>query len=87
MNLLEISLSAILLIIIVIVIRSLAIYRVSKRVFVFLWSLIVLRLLTPFSIPESWNMFQQVNDTLQTKEIPHVVNIIREGGNEVINQT
>ncbi|MDF9838169.1 MULTISPECIES: M56 family metallopeptidase [unclassified Breznakia] len=86
MNLLEISLSTILLIIIVIVIRSLAIYRVSKRVFVFLWSLIVLRLITPFSIPESWNVFQQIN-TLQSKEIPHVVNVIRDGGNKVVSQT
>lgn len=87
MNLLEISLSSILLIIIVIVIRSLAIYRISKKVFVFLWSLILLRLLTPFAIPEDWNLLQGARETMNTKAIPHVVNIIRDGGQEVIDKT
>lgn len=87
MNLLEISLSSILLIIIVIVIRSLAIYRISKKVFVFLWSLILLRLLTPFAIPEDWNLLQGAKETMNTKAIPHVVNIIRDGGQEVIDKT
>lgn len=87
MNLLEISLSSILLIIIVIVIRSLAIYRISKKVFVFLWSLILLRLLTPFVVPEDWNLLQGAKETMNTKAIPHVVNIIRDGGQEVIDKT
>jgi len=85
MNLLEISLSSILLIIIVFIIRLFAIYRISKKVFVFLWSLILLRLLTPFSIPENINIFKMFAKENE-KVIPNIVTILRKGEDEFINK-
>lgn len=82
MQLLEISVSSILLIVIVVVIRSLSMYHVSKKVFVFLWSLILLRLLLPFTLPQGWGIFSRVQST-QTVSVPNIISVIHKGGQQV----
>jgi beta-lactamase regulating signal transducer with metallopeptidase domain len=45
------SISAVILILLIVVIRSLAIHKLPKKTFMVLWGVVLLRLLLPFSIP------------------------------------
>jgi beta-lactamase regulating signal transducer with metallopeptidase domain len=49
MTLIEMSFSSIVIIIMIILIRTLFLYKLPKRLFVFLWSIVLYRLLLPFS--------------------------------------
>lgn len=51
MKILQMSIAGAVLIVVVILIRALAMHRLPKKTFLFLWALVLLRLLLPFSIP------------------------------------
>ena len=57
MNLIEMSLSAALMIGAVALIRSVAIERLPKRTFLVLWAVVLMRLLLPFSIPAPTSIY------------------------------
>lgn len=55
-NFAEITTTASILIILIIIIRALLLYKIPKRLFCILWSVVILRLLIPFYVPfETWN--------------------------------
>ena len=60
MNLLQMSLSGAVLIVVVIFIRALAINRLPKRTFLVLWGIVLLRLLVPFSIPSAVSVYSLI---------------------------
>ena len=57
MTILEMTVSAGVMILIITVIRAIAIDRLPKRLFVALWGVVLLRLLVPFSIPFDFSLF------------------------------
>lgn len=61
MTLLGMSIFAAVLILAVVVIRLLAINRLPKKTFVILWSVVLCRLLIPFSIPSPLSVYTLVN--------------------------
>lgn len=60
MNLLQMSIYGAILILAVIVIRSAAINRLPKKVFLVLWWLVLLRLLIPFTIPSVFSVYSLI---------------------------
>jgi len=56
-NLLQISVSAAILILLIAAIRGLAIHRLPKKTFVALWCVVLLRLLVPFSFPLPFGVY------------------------------
>lgn len=54
MSLLQMSISAGILIIIILLLHALAINRLPKRTFLILWDIVLIRLLLPVSLPTSW---------------------------------
>ncbi|MCL2323107.1 MAG: M56 family metallopeptidase [Oscillospiraceae bacterium] len=75
-NILQMSLSASLLILVVIIIRSLAINTLPKRTFLGLWAVAALRLMLPFSIPLQFNVYPiiksniTISDTAASIQVP-----------------
>ncbi len=67
MSLLDMSLSASILILAVVVVRVVGIYRLPKRVFIILWSVVVFRLLVPISIPSPFSIYT-VSQSLATQK-------------------
>ena len=61
MNILQMSISASVLILAVILIRSLALYHLPKRTFMTLWAVVLCRLLIPFSIPSHFSIYSIIN--------------------------
>ena len=57
MNLLRMSLSGAVLITVIIVIRALFLHKLPKKTFTILWTLVLIRLLLPFSIPSSFSIY------------------------------
>lgn len=57
MNILQMSISAVILVVAIVLIRSLTIHRLPKKTFVMLWAVVLLRLLIPFSIPLPFNVY------------------------------
>lgn len=60
-NIWEMSSSAAILIVAIVVIRALAIHKLPKVAFMALWSLAVVRLLIPFEIPSSFSVYSLIN--------------------------
>lgn len=67
MSLVQMSISAAVMILAIIVVRALAINKLPKKVFVLLWEVVLLRLLIPFSIPSMFSAYTFVrrNEPLQ----------------------
>ncbi|ABR50801.1 peptidase M56, BlaR1 [Alkaliphilus metalliredigens QYMF] len=61
MNLLQMSVSAGILILMVVVIRGLAINRLPKTTFIVLWGIALSRLIIPFSIPSKFGLYNVIN--------------------------
>ncbi len=61
MNFLEMSGSAAVLILAIVVIRAFAIHQLPKRAFVALWGLVVLRLLVPFQVYSPLSIYTLIN--------------------------
>ena len=57
MSLLQMSFSGAILILTIMVIRLLAINKLPKKTFLFLWGIAILRLLLPISIPSVWSVY------------------------------
>lgn len=57
MNLLQMSFSAAVLIIAVVILRALTLYKLPKKTFFVLWGVVICRLLIPFSIPSRLSFY------------------------------
>ena len=66
MGLLQMSFSGAVLILVIIIVRAVAINRLPKKMFLFLWGITIVRLLVPFSIPSPASVYSLVN--LNTSE-------------------
>ena len=60
MDLLQMSFSGAVLILVIVVIRAVAIHRLPKRTFLALWIIVLLRLLVPFSVPSPVSIYSLV---------------------------
>lgn len=67
MNLLQMSLSGAVLIVVIVVIRAVTINRLPKNTFLVLWGIVLVRLLIPFSIPSELSVYSFIekNSVLQ----------------------
>jgi beta-lactamase regulating signal transducer with metallopeptidase domain len=61
MSVYQMSISATLLIIAVVIVRALALYKLPKKTFLILWSIVMCRLLIPFSIPSRFSIYTSVD--------------------------
>ena len=61
MSLLQMSFSGAVLILPIIIIRAVAINKLPKKMFLFLWGITIVRLLIPFSIPSPASVYSLVN--------------------------
>lgn len=71
MTLIEMSLSSIVIIVMIIIVRTLLLHKLPKRLFVFLWGIVLCRLLLPFTFhiripPFLYNFFRDGVSTDQT---------------------
>ena len=57
MSLLQMSFYGAVLIVAILIIRAVALHRLPKKVFILLWSIALLRLLVPFSIPSEFSLY------------------------------
>ena len=60
MNLLRMSFSAAIIIMVIIILRALWIHKLPKKMFLILWSVVVLRLLIPFSFPSMFSVYSLI---------------------------
>lgn len=60
MTLLQMSIQAAVMIIIISLIRKVSIYRLPKKVFPILWGIVLIRLIVPFSIPSPFSIYTQL---------------------------
>ena len=84
MNLLNMSFSGAVLIIVIIIIRAAIINKLSKKTFLVLWGIVLLRLLVPFSIPSTLSVYSLTNLNIAESEFRNIVNE-SEIGNIVLN--
>ena len=56
MNLLQMSLSGAVMILVIVVIRALAINKLPKKTFLVLWGVVVVRLLIPYSLRSAFSV-------------------------------
>lgn len=61
MNLLQITVSGGILVVVVTIIRALAINHLPKKTFLVMWGIVLFRLLLPFSLPSSFSIYSLVN--------------------------
>lgn len=61
MDVLQMSISASVLIVVVVVIRTLCLYRLSKKTFLVLWGIVLCRLLIPITIPSRFSFYTGIN--------------------------
>ncbi|MDE5557636.1 MAG: M56 family metallopeptidase [Ruminococcus sp.] len=66
MDLLQMSFTGAVLIVVIVVIRAVAIHRLPKRTFSVLWLLVIFRLLLPVSVPSPLSIYSLVNGNNQT---------------------
>lgn len=60
MTLLQMSMSAAILIIIITVLRAVSIHKLPKKTFLFLWGLVFSRLLLPISVPSVFSIYSWI---------------------------
>lgn len=60
MNLIQMSISASIIVIAVIIVRALAINHLPKKTFLIMWAIVLLRLLIPISIPSSFSIYSLI---------------------------
>ena len=71
MDLIEMSLSASVLIVVTLLIRAVGLYRLPKKTFAALWMVALLRLLLPVSIPFAFGFYSGL-DALAAKIVPDI---------------
>ena len=57
MNIVQMTISASVLIVAIVIVRSIMLHKVPKKTFIVLWAVTVARLLVPFSIPSKFSIF------------------------------
>ncbi|MCM1050288.1 MAG: M56 family metallopeptidase [Clostridiales bacterium] len=67
MSLLQMSLSGAVLIIVIVIIRAAAIYKFPKKTFLALWTLAILRLLVPFSVPSMFSVYTFIRNNMSMR--------------------
>lgn len=91
MSLLQMSFSGSILILVIVVIRSLVINKLPKKTFLALWSLALLRLILPLSLPSTFSVYSLVNDfnqmysTLDNSSKGNVLSFIPVGNKTTIS--
>jgi len=60
MTLLQMSIQAAIMIIVISLVRKISIYHLPKKVFLILWGIVILRLTIPFSIPSPFSIYTQL---------------------------
>jgi len=65
MNILQMSITASILIITIIILRALIIHKLPKKTFVVLWGIVLVRLLIPFSVPLPFNTYTVIDRTAE----------------------
>lgn len=86
MVIVQMSLSASILIVAVICIRALTLYKLPKKTFLVLWGIVVFRLLIPFSVPSQFSIYTGIDfvkriftgktaSPVLTQVIPNISNI------------
>lgn len=68
MNLLKMSLSGGVLILVIAIIRAMAKNRLPKRAFTVLWTMAVIRLLIPFSVPADFSVYSMIGQSVTARE-------------------
>ena len=68
MNLLQMSISAAVLIAVITILRAVLIHKLPKKTFLFLWGLVLLRLLIPVSIPSPVSIYSWLGRQTPTAE-------------------
>ena len=61
MTILKMSISASVLILVIMLIRQFTIYRLPKQTFMVLWGIVLCRLLIPFSVPSPFSIYSLTN--------------------------
>ncbi|WP_025026445.1 M56 family metallopeptidase [Caldalkalibacillus mannanilyticus] len=61
MSIVQMSLSASVLIVAIVLIRSFTLHKLPKKTFLFLWGVVILRLLVPFSIPSQFSFYTGID--------------------------
>ena len=84
MSLLQMSFSGAVLILAIVVIRAITINILSKRTFLILWGIALLRLLVPFSVPSGLSVYSLVNRKTDTNmftgtQIDNILSIMPSG--------
>ena len=68
MNLLQMSRSGAVMILVIVVIRALAINKLPKKAFLVLWGVVTVRLLIPYSLPSSFSVYSLLEHFAPTSE-------------------
>ena len=88
MSLLQMSFSGAVLILLIIMIRAVAINKLPKRMFLFLWGITMVRLLIPFSIPSPASVYSLINvNTSEETILRNMLPIMPEGQMESMGET
>ena len=87
MNIVQMSLSASVLIVAVVIIRALTLHKLPKKTFLVLWGVAVFRLLVPFSIPSRFSfytgihMVKQIFANRSAASLPGGISVITDRAN------
>ncbi len=79
MTVLEMSFSATVLILAIVIIRTLALHRLPKKTFLVLWGVALCRLLIPFSIPSRFSVYSladMLKNNASTIDAPDIVPVV-----------
>ena len=60
MSLIQMSISATILVVVIIILRALLIHKLPKRTFMILWMLVLFRLIVPLSIPSIFSIYSWI---------------------------
>lgn len=74
MSLLRMSFSGTILILVIVIIRASLINKLSKKTFLILWGIVLLRLLIPFSIPSTLSVYSLVNRNMVESTFRNMAN-------------
>lgn len=74
MSLLRMSFSGAILILVIVIIRAAVINKLSKKTFLVLWGIVLLRLLIPFSIPSTLSVYSLANRNITESTLRNIAN-------------
>ncbi len=68
MSIVQMSFSGAAMILVILVFRAFALYKLPKKVFLLLWGIVLLRLLIPFSIPSAFSIYSLLTGSVPVQE-------------------